>query len=175
MLNLVGGPSLRVMGLTSNLCGLFGQSALVAATGAKKGLFSRGLCPDGSVVQFYYDCNCRERVGCHVHVVRNSHSQMSLNSSQTGQLQSVQQCFHNGNVKDLVLWCRNAFSFGFFPFFFYKQMLLSVVGGGGFHDNWDFGSQEILSSFRTFTNEAERTLDLPRRQSCQATSPWLST
>jgi len=61
--------------------------------------------------------------------------------------------------KDLVLWCRCAFSFGFFLFyfifFFYKQVLLWVVGGGGFHDNWDFASQEILSSFRTFTNEAE--------------------
>jgi len=41
-------------------------------------------------------------------------------------------------------------------------VLLWVVGGGGFHDNWDLGSQEILSSLRTFTNEAERTLDLPR-------------
>ena len=36
-------------------------------------------------------------------------------------------------------------------------MLLWVVGVGGFHDNWDLGSQEILSSIRTFTNEAERT------------------
>jgi len=72
------------------------------------------------------------------------------------------------------LWCRCAFYFGFF-FFFYKQVLLWVVGGGGFHDNWDFGSPEILSSFMTFTNEAERTLDLPRRRSRQGTSPWLST
>jgi len=39
LLNLVGGPSLSVMVLTSNLCGLFGQSALFAAAGAKKGLF----------------------------------------------------------------------------------------------------------------------------------------
>jgi len=39
MLNLVDGPSLSVMVLTSNLCGPFGQSALVAAAGAKKGLF----------------------------------------------------------------------------------------------------------------------------------------
>jgi len=38
MLNLVGGPSLSVMVLTSNLCGLFGQSALAAGAGAKKGL-----------------------------------------------------------------------------------------------------------------------------------------
>jgi len=34
----VGGPSLSVMVLTCNLCGLFGQSALVAGAGAKKGL-----------------------------------------------------------------------------------------------------------------------------------------
>jgi len=40
-------------------------------------------------------------------------------------------------------------------FDFYKQVLLWVVGGGGFHDNWDFGYQEILSSLRTFTKEAE--------------------
>jgi len=38
MLNLVGGPSLSVMVLTSNLGCLFGKSALVAAAGAKKGL-----------------------------------------------------------------------------------------------------------------------------------------
>ena len=30
-----------------------------------------------------------------------------------------------------------------------------VVGGGGFHDNWDLGSQEILPSLRTLTDEAE--------------------
>ena len=50
------------------------------------------------------------------------------------------------------------------------------VGAVRIHmDNWDLGSQEILSSLRTFTNEAERTLDLPRRRSRQGTSPWLST
>jgi len=63
----------------------------------------------------------------------------------------------------------------FFPFCFDKQVLLWVMGGGGFHNNWDLGSQEILPSLRTFTNEAERTLDLPRRRSRQGTSPWLST
>jgi len=54
------------------------------------------------------------------------------------------------------LWCRCAFSFGVFLllFYFYKQVLLWVVGSGGFHDNWDLGSPEILSSLRTFTNEA---------------------
>jgi len=73
-------------------------------------------------------------------------------------------------------WCSGAGApspSGFFPFFSYKQVLLWVMGGGGFNDNWDFGSQEILSSLRTFTNEAERTLDLPRRRSRQGTSPLL--
>jgi len=39
MLKLVGGPSLSVMALTSNLCGFVGQSALVNAAGTRKGLF----------------------------------------------------------------------------------------------------------------------------------------
>ena len=52
-------------------------------------------------------------------------------------------------------------------------MLLWVVGGGGFHDNCDLGSQEVLPSLRTFTYGAERTLDQPRRRSRQGTSPWL--
>ena len=56
------------------------------------------------------------------------------------------------------LWYRCAFSFGFF-------FVLCLVGGGGFYDNWNLESQEILPSLRTFTNEAERTLDLPRRRS----------
>ena len=79
--------------------------------------------------------------------------------------------------KAWFLWCRCAFSFGYFSafFLFNKHVLLWVMGGGGFHDNWDLGSQEILSSLRTFTNEAERTLNLPRRRSRQGTSPWLST
>ena len=46
----------------------------------------------------------------------------------------------------------------FFFFFFYKQVLLWVVGFGGFHDNWELGSQEIVSPLRTFTNEAKQTL-----------------
>jgi len=68
----------------------------------------------------------------------------------------------------------SGFSF-FLILVFYKQVLLWVVCGGGFQDNWDLGSQEILPSLRTFTNEAERTLDLPRRRSRKGTSPWLST
>jgi len=53
-----------------------------------------------------------------------------------------------------------------------------MVGGGGFHNNWDLGSQEIVPSLRTFTYEVERlgTLDLPRRRIRQDTCPrWLST
>jgi len=57
-------------------------------------------CP--SPWQFYDDCNCRERVDCRVHVTgesksvdpvwntQASHSQMSLNSSQTGQQHQAQ-------------------------------------------------------------------------------------
>jgi len=52
-----------------------------------------------------------------------SHSQMSLNSSQTGQQQSVQYCFHNGNGKELVLWCMCAFSFGFFLLYFLTNIV----------------------------------------------------
>ena len=40
MLNLAGGSSLSVIALTFNLCRFLGQSALVAASGAKKGLFA---------------------------------------------------------------------------------------------------------------------------------------
>jgi len=53
-------------------------------------------------------------------------------------------------------------------------LLCLVVGGGGFHRPWNHSIQEILPSLRTFTNEAERTLDLPRRRSRQGTSLWLS-
>ena len=53
---------------------------------------------------------------------------------------------------------------GFFFFFSFcnKRVLLWVVGSGGFDNNWDLGSQEILSLLGTFTNEAEQTLDLSR-------------
>ena len=63
---------------------------------------------------------------------------------------------------------------GFPSFFFNKQVVVWVVGGGGFHDNWDLESPEILSSLRTFTNEAERTLELPRRRSRQGTKPLVT-
>ena len=35
--------------------------------------------------------------------------------------------------------------------------------------------EESFSSLRTLTNEAERTLDLPKRRIRHGTSPWLST
>jgi len=60
---------------------------------------------------------------------------------------------------------------GFLLFLKNKQVLLWVVGGEGFHDNWDLGSQKILPSLRTSTYEVERTLDSPRRLSRQGTSP----
>jgi len=44
------------------------------------------------------------------------------------------------------------------------------VGGGGFRKPWDPRAQEIIPSLMTLTNEAERTLDLPRRWSRQGTS-----
>jgi len=89
---------------------------------------------------------------------------MSLNSSKTDQKdpsgsalmrgqqvnRPVQYRFRNGNAKDLLmgprpLWCRCTFSFGgFLLLFFNKHVLLWVVGGGGFHDNWDLVFQEIL-------------------------------
>jgi len=56
--------------------------------------------------------------------------------------------------------------------FFLLEVLL--VGCEGFHRPWDHSIQEILPSLRTLTNEAKRTLDLPRRRSRQGTSPWLS-
>jgi len=64
----------------------------------------------------------------------------------------------------LPLRCR--FSFRFFLLVFFKQKSVSVynccfalvVGGGGFHDTWDLGSQnseEILPSLR-ISNASER-------------------
>jgi len=78
------------------------------------------------------------------------------------------------NGKDLVSLVQVRLDLRFF-FQFNKQVLLWVVGSGGSHDNWDFVSQEILPTLRTFTNEAARTLDPPTRRSRQDTSPWLST
>jgi len=129
-----------------------------------------------AVRKFARDCYSLLRILCRKSRFPTKRTYHDIYKHVTGQLQSVQYCFHNGNGKYLLLWFRCAFSFGFFLFFFfYKQVFRWVVGCGGFHDNWDLGSQEILSSLRTFTNQAERTLDLPRLRSRQGTSPWLST
>jgi len=69
-------------------------------------------------------------VDCLVHVIgeiksvdpvsnpQAPHSQMSLNSSQTGQQDPVQYCFHNGNGKDLVSLVQVRFFLrGFLSFF----------------------------------------------------------
>ena len=40
--------------------------------------------------------------------------------------------------------------------------------------HWDHSTQDIISSFMALTNEAERTLDLPRHGAARA-CPWLST
>jgi len=59
---------------------------------------------------------------------------MSLNSSQTGQ--QPEHPFHYGNGKDLVSGAGAPSPSGFFfVSYFYKQVLLLVVGGEGFHDN----------------------------------------
>jgi len=42
------------------------------------------------------------------------------------------------------------------------------MGGGGFHNNWDLGSQDIFLLLKTLTNEVERTLDPPTQRRCQA-------
>jgi len=92
----------------------------------------------------------------------------------------LQYRFRSGTAKEPLvgprhLWCRDAFSFGVFLFFFNKYVLLWVVGGGEFHDNWDLVSREILPKLSTLNYEAERTLDLPTRRSRQGTSLLLST
>ena len=44
------------------------------------------------------------------------------------------------------LWCRCFLLQGFFFLVTNKCCFALVVGGEGFHDNWDLGSQEILPS-----------------------------
>jgi len=65
-----------------------------------------------------------------------------------------------------------------FPsFFFPKEQVLLCLSCGRWRITQTLGprAREILTSLRTLTNEAERTLDLLRRLSRQGKSPWLST
>jgi len=99
------------------------------------------------------------------HVIPIPHSQRSLNSCTSW--------FSNSQMRTTQV----SIPRDFFSFLFLKtQVLLClVVGGGGFHRPCDHSIQEILTSLRTFTYKAERTLDLPRRRNRQGTSPCLST
>ena len=146
------------------------------------------VCP--SPWQFYYDCNCRERVHCLIHVTcefksvdlvtnpQDSHSQMSLKSSQNGQQHPVQYCCQNGNGKELGSLVQVRLLLRVFLLLFFLQTSVAL-GSGRWRVSrqlsWDLRSPEILPSLRTFTNEAERTLDPPTRRSRQCTSPWLWT
>jgi len=66
-----------------------------------------------------------------------------------------------------------------FEFFFpcsNKGCFAVVVDGGGFHKNWDLGSQEILPSFRTLTkfvrhHGAERIFELPDEKTARVQPP----
>ena len=66
--------------------------------------------------------------------------------------------------------------FFFLLFFPSKEQVLLCLSCGRWRITQTLGprAQEIFPSLKTFTNEAERTLDLPRRRSRQSTSPWLS-
>jgi len=68
-----------------------------------------------------------------VHVIANEVLYLKLFSISFLPLFNIVCSFSWAISVTCVLWCRCAFSFGFF--FFYKQVLLWVVGGGGFHDN----------------------------------------
>jgi len=79
---------------------------------------------------------------------RAPHSQVSLNLSQNGQQDPVQYSFHNGNGKDLVSLVQVLSPSRFSSFFLLtnKCCFALVVGGEIFHNKWDLGSQEILTS-----------------------------
>jgi len=73
------------------------------------------------------------------------HSQTSLNWSKTGQQDPIQLCFHNRDGKDLGSLVPVHFLLrGVLLRFLLtnKSCFALVVGGEGFHDNWDLGSQE---------------------------------
>ena len=99
-------------------------------------------------------------------VASTDNSQRSLNSS-ISQLSSSQ-----------MRPTRVSLLRGFFLFLFcFKRTKVTLLKLWEVEDYTDLGprAQEILPSLRTLTNEAERTLDSPRRRSRQGKSPWLST
>jgi len=87
-------------------------------------------------------------------VISDLNSQRSINSSISRFSSSQMQ-----PTRVFLLW---VFFFSFLFFQKNKCCFAQVVGGGGFCKPWDPRAQEILPSLRTLTNEAERTLDLPR-------------
>jgi len=66
--------------------------------------------------------------------------------------------------------------FFFLLFSFFKRKSVLYLSSGRWRITQTLGprAREILPSRRTLTNEAERTLDLPTRQSCQGKSPWVN-
>ena len=76
-------------------------------------------------------------------------------------------------------WCLS-FGFSFSSSFFFKRTSVTLLKLWAVEDYSNLGTpcpraRGILSSLRTLTNEAERTLDLSKRRSRHGTSPWLST
>jgi len=92
-------------------------------------------------------------------------SQMSSNSS-TSQCSRSQR--HPTRVSLLQVFSSSFFS---------KEQMLLSLSCGRWKITQTLGTRvkEILPSLRTRTNEADQTLDLSRWQSCQDTSPLLST
>ena len=65
---------------------------------------------------------------------------------------------------------------GFFSFFFKTKTRVASLSRGRWRISQILGhcTQEIFSLLRALTNEAERTLDLPKHGAARA-CPWLST
>ena len=70
-----------------------------------------------------------------------------------------------------------SFGFSFFLLYFFKRTSVALLSCGRWRITQTLGARArgILPSLRTLTNEAERTLDLPRRRSRHGSRPWLST
>jgi len=100
-------------------------------------------------------------------VASTVNSQRSLNSSISR--------FSSSQMRPMRVSLLRVFLFS--SFFFSKEQVLLCLSCGRWRITQTLGprAQEILPSLRTLNNEAERTLDLPRRRSRQGKSPWLST